>query len=239
MRSFTSHCASSALSKVVLPTPVPPVISTVACLRTSPTNIGSQAAGNTPNWLRCRNDAMVLSGNRMEIAAPCGTNGAITACTRMPSGLAASAIGQASSSLRPSCAHSWTAYSRTTCGERNGTRNTVSRMPLPQSAQTRPSQVTARSVTCGSDATSFNRPKNTVLGTAPGSSARVITAAIPHHRSLQEAPETGRMACSTRSASKLTALRLPLVTDLMPRPSSTSPHRLTLGLTGPNTVAVK
>lgn len=101
---------------------------------------------------------------------------------------------------------------------------------------TRPSQVTARSVTCGSDATSFNRPKNTVLGTAPGSSARVITAAIPHHRSLQEAPETGRMACSTRSASKLTALRLPLVTDLMPRPSSTSPHRLTLGLTGPNTV---
>lgn len=146
---------------------------------------------------------------------------------------------QASSSLRPSCAHSWTAYSRTTCGERNGTRNTVSRMPLPRSAQTRPSQVTARSVTCGSDATSFNRPKNTVLGTAPGSSARVITAAIPHHRSLQEAPETGRMACSTRSASKLTALRLPLVTDLMPRPSSTSPHRLTLGLTGPNTVAVK
>ena len=118
-------------------------------------------------------------------------------------------------------------------------RNTVSRMPLPRSAQTRPSQVTARSVTCGSDATSFNRPKNTVLGTAPGSSARVITAAIPHHRSLQEAPETGRMACSTRSASKLTALRLPLVTDLMPRPSSTSPHRLTLGLTGPNTVAVK
>ena len=121
----------------------------------------------------------------------------------------------------------------------NGTRNTVSRMPLPRSAQTRPSQVTARSVTCGSDAASFNRPKNTVLGTAPGSSARVITAAIPHHRSLQEAPETGRMACSTRSASKLTALRLPLVTDLMPRPSSTSPHRLTLGLTGPNTVAVK
>ena len=98
---------------------------------------------------------------------------------------------------------------------------------------------TARSVTCGSDATSFNRPKNTVLGTAPGSSARVITAAIPHHRSLQEAPRNRRMACSTRSASKLTALRLPLVTDLMPRPSSTSPHRLTLGLTGPNTVAVK
>ena len=38
-----------------------------------------------------------------------------------------------------------------------------------RSAQTRPSQVTARSVTCGSDATSFIRPKNTVLGTAPGS----------------------------------------------------------------------
>ena len=121
---------------------------------------------------------MVRSGNRMEIAAPCGTNGAITACTRMPSGLAASAIGQASSSLRPSCAHSWTAYSRTTCGERNGTCNTVSRMPLPRSAQTRPSQVTAKSVTCGSDATSSSRPKNMVLSAVPASLARVLTAAI-------------------------------------------------------------
>ena len=52
----------------------------------------------------------------VETDAPCGTIGATTACTRVPSGALASAIGWDSSSRQPSWAHRRTAKSRSTCG---------------------------------------------------------------------------------------------------------------------------
>ena len=162
MRSVGGHCISNALSMVVLPAPVPPVTSIVALRRTNPRNNGSQAIGNMPWCAKDSNRGAVASGRRMLMAAPCGTNGAITACTRTPSTVEASAIGQASSRRRPSWEHSRTAKFRMDCAESNGTRNLRNRMPSPPSTHTEPSQVTAISVTPGSRATSLRGPSSMI-----------------------------------------------------------------------------
>jgi hypothetical protein len=161
MRSFGGHRISMALSIVVLPAPVPPVTSTLALRDTSPASRGSHSAGNMP--LRANDSRLgeTASGNRMLMAAPCGTSGAMTACTRRPSTVEASAIGQASSSRRPSCEHNRTANSRIDCADGKHLRSRhTSCMPWPQSAQTVPSQVTAMSVTPGCEAMALRGPSS-------------------------------------------------------------------------------
>ena len=148
---------------MVLPLPVPPLISTRARFFTRFRSNVSQSGGNIPASRNPVNPSNRRSGKRIVTAAPCATSGAITACTRIPSSLDASAIGQASSRRRPNCAHSRTAYSRTIRGVRNGIGNRHSVIPPPRSAHTLPSQVIATSVTVGSRASASNGP-NSIMG---------------------------------------------------------------------------
>ena len=218
MRSPCQTSFSRAFINVVLPLPVPPVMSMVARCATRLRSTASQGAGNMP-W-RCRPSSVGLdrAGKRMEIDAPWGTSGAMAACTRTPRSSQASAMGRASSSLRPSCEHNCTAYSRTVAGERNAMRGWYSIMPCPRSTQILPSQVIATSVMLGSPSSSSNGPsRNTAMGNLPREYQLGVCCVRLHRRASK--------GSRIRSASAWTASRLHRGTAPMPSPSRMSPHR--------------
>lgn len=116
IRSNESHSASSAFSSVVLPLPVPPLISTRARFFTRFLSNVNQSGGNIPASRNPVNPSNRRSGKRIVTAAPCATSGAITACTRIPSSLDASGqsagVVKTPSQLRTQPHRIFTHYSR-------------------------------------------------------------------------------------------------------------------------------
>ena len=104
MRSRLSMPRETALSKVVLPEPEPPQISTLARIRAT-TSRKRAIAGDRLALRTMSSSVRLYLGNlRIEIVPPLRTSGPSTMLTRLPSASRASTSGLASSMRRPTAA---------------------------------------------------------------------------------------------------------------------------------------
>jgi hypothetical protein len=86
---------------VVLPEPVPPLITMDTRDLQAPWRNSAAQAGRAPNSTSRSRSNFFLANLRMETAAPSRVIGPIAALTRLPSGRRASTMGELSSIRRP------------------------------------------------------------------------------------------------------------------------------------------
>ncbi len=103
-RSFSPIPAERALSRVVLPEPVPPEITIETRAATAPFRNSATQAGMAPTPTSLSRSKGFLENFRMETAAPSMAMGKMAAFTRLPSARRASTMGWLSSIRRPTAA---------------------------------------------------------------------------------------------------------------------------------------
>ena len=100
-RSLSGTYWDRALSRVVLPAPVPPAISRLRRASTMPARSGSRALGKSPCFTRPSRSSPWWWNLRMEITTPSRASGGTMTFSREPSGRRASTMGRLSVIGRP------------------------------------------------------------------------------------------------------------------------------------------